>query len=76
MIGERRGKALATTRLRKERMVTAIRRLLEHMAPKTAGSGSPAEPRDHPSSAKAASIRASIGVCPNWEMIRFASVRC
>ena len=32
--------------------------------------------RDHPSSAKAASIRASIGVGPNCDSIRFASVRC
>jgi hypothetical protein len=29
-----------------------------------------------PSSARAVSTRASIGVCPNSERIRFASVRC
>jgi hypothetical protein len=31
---------------------------------------------DHRSSAKAASTRASIGVRPNWERMRLASVRC
>ena len=32
--------------------------------------------RYHPSSAKAVSTRASIGVCPNCESMRFASDRC